>query len=584
MMESFNQKVKKVTRRSLIQKAGLALAGASLPGIAVKEVDSQSAEPARNTSAPQPLIPMGDRHRDADSSPCGSAGHVENLGLPMAEVYENSAACRWENKKVLDSRLLDNMERLDKWTPFTTGAPAIVDARVSIQPAAAPKVVAEMTLTAERSRDGSHSLRFRSPTKLDVPGPVDGRGWGNSGVIRHFDGEDWGNFNRLSLWIYPDCPGTYKVWLGMRLYNDGIEKLPAPFGQEGETYFLMRNSEWNHVIWEIGNVARDKITELQISYRMVGNEPEASDYVSFDFDRLELERVDPDYIEGWKVWPGRIAYSQPGYLTGGAKSAIANDLSAPEFQLIDNQTGKTVLRKAIETKETGLATFQVMDFSEVQQPGSYTLQAGSVSTHPFRIDSDVWTGTIWKAINFFYSERCGMAIPGVHGECHRDWQSVHDDKSMIINGGWHDAGDLSQGLSNTAEAAYAMFRLAEQLETRGENPELHNRLIEEGRWGLAWILKTSFGDGYRGSGSVNSRRTNGIIGDFDDMIAHAHNTPFDNFTASAVEAIAARVLKQSDPRIAAYSLKMAKADWQFAVAGMANPDLGGPKGHLARNV
>jgi hypothetical protein len=49
-----------------------------------------------------------------------------------------------------------------------------------------------------------------------------------------------------------------------------------------------------------------------------------------------------------------------------------------------------------------------------------------VSTHPFRIDPDVWTGTIWKALNFFYSERCGDAIPGVHGVCHRDWQAVHD--------------------------------------------------------------------------------------------------------------------------------------------------------------
>ncbi len=86
-----------------------------------------------------------------------------------------------------------------------------------------------------------------------------------------------------------------------------------------------------------------------------------------------------------------------------------------------------------------------------------------MSTHPFRIDSDVWTGTIWKALNFFYSERCGMAIPGVHGVCHRDWQAVHDGKRIIINGGWHDAGDLTQGMGNTGEAAYAMFSLAEQL-------------------------------------------------------------------------------------------------------------------------
>jgi len=38
-----------------------------------------------------------------------------------------------------------------------------------------------------------------------------------------------------------------------------------------------------------------------------------------------------------------------------------------------------------------------------------------------------------------------------------------------------------------------------------------------------------------------------------------------NFTASAAEAIAARVLKDSDPRRAAYCLRMAEADWRFGV-------------------
>jgi len=42
-----------------------------------------------------------------------------------------------------------------------------------------------------------------------------------------------------------------------------------------------------------------------------------------------------------------------------------------------------------------------------------------------------------------------------------------------------------------------------------------------------------------------------------------------NFTASACEAIAARILKELDPRLAAYSLRMAEADWRFGCAGMS---------------
>jgi hypothetical protein len=467
---------------------------------------------------------------------------------PMTANFPDSAPYRWLNKSVLESRVLDEMKSLDKWTAIN----------------------AEMTLTRERSRNGGQSLRLRTPTRLNLPGPDTGRGWGSAGVRRRFDGEDWRSFNRLSLWIYPDCPGTYVITVSVRVT---AEKLPAALGSaSGST--VLRNHQWNHVLWELDNMApRDKVTSLEITRAMNGNEPEEADSVTFDLDRLELERVEPDYIEGWSVWPGRISYSHTGYQAGATKSAIASGLNAREFRLIDQATGQAVLSKPIETVKTQLGAFQVMDFSEVRQAGSYVLQAGGTVTHPFRIDPNVWRQTIWKALNFFYAERCGMAIPGVHGVCHRDWQVAHGDKRITINGGWHDAGDLTQSAKQTAENAYAMFSLAERLNARGDDPELYQRVLEEAEWGLAYVLKTSFGDGYRNAGSVNGRKTDGIVGDFDDpTIPQARNVPMENFAASAVEAIAYRVLKARDPRIAAYSLKMAEADWRFAVAGMASSD------------
>jgi hypothetical protein len=159
------------------------------------------------------------------------------------------------------------------------------------------------------------------PTRLDPPGPVNGRGWGDAGVRRKFDGEDWSKFNRISVWIYADWPGGYVDALGLRIYNDGVEKLPAPFMQEGEHSIVVHDGQWNLVVWEIGNVARDKVTALEFSHGMGGNEPEAADKVTFYFDRLELERVEPDYIEGWGVWPGRISYSHSGYPAGAPKTS-----------------------------------------------------------------------------------------------------------------------------------------------------------------------------------------------------------------------------------------------------------------------
>ena len=488
----------------------------------------------------------------------------------LREVSKDSAGSRWLNKKVISSRVLDDMESPERWTPFTTGAPEVVDARTAQKAAEAGHSVAEITFSRERSREGRPSLHLRAPTRLEVPGPKNGRGWGSAGVRRAFNREDWSNFNRISLWIYPDCVGFNVVSLELRVYNDGVEKLPAAFGQEGETTVVLHNQEWNHVVWEIGNVARDKVTAFEISTLMSGHEPEAADFLSYDFDHLELQQVDPDYVEGWAVWPGRIAYSHAGYQSGAVKDAIASELKAETFQLIDEATGKTVLSKPIQTKQTHLGDFQVLDFSEVRQTGVYRLQAGDLRTRSFRIEPDVWRETIFKALNFLYGERCGMAIPGVHGICHRDWTSVHGDKRIIINGGWHDAGDLTQGLGNTGEIVYSLFSLAERLHAMDTDAELYQRLLEEGRWGLDWVLKTSFGDGFRDQGAISSRWTDGILGTSDDLVSTARNSPMGNFTASAAEAIAARVLKDSDSRLAAYALKTAEADWQFACEGMSD--------------
>lgn len=490
---------------------------------------------------------------------------VLNGQEPMTPDLSNSASLRWLEKAVLSSRLIDNMETPGRWVPFTTGAITVVDARETAKTAESEKIVSRLSLSEKQAHGGKSSMRVSLPTRMEGKGPKSGRGWGTAGVWHIFDNENWSDYNRISVWIRPDCPGAWVNWLELRLFNEGKEKLPALFGQEGETTVMLENDKWNHIVWEIGNVARDKISRLEVSWWMPGNEPEASDSIICYFDDLELQKVDPEYIEGWNVWPGRISYSHSGYRPGFPKSAIATDLKTENFKVINTADGSVVLEKAVKKSDHDIGNFQVMDFSELQKPGTYIIKAGDSETHAFRIGQDVWEQTVWKALNFFYSERCGTSVQGVHGVCHRDWTCVHDDKRIVINGGWHDAGDLTQGLRNTAEATYAMFRLAEQLYKKGTNPELYKRTVEEAGWGLDWILKTSFGDGFRNEGSVNSRRTNGIIGDDDDVTSTARNTSKSNFIASACEAIGYRVLLESDPRTANYSLRSAKADWQFAV-------------------
>jgi hypothetical protein len=488
---------------------------------------------------------------------------------PMQANFRDSAMYRWLNKKVLDKRTLDNMESLDNWRTFTTSGVEIVDARKVIKTKDSSGSVATIELSKEFVHEGNQSLLMTTPVRLDGPAPKNGRGWGRSGVRRLFNGEDWTAYNRISIWIYPDLPGFYTAALDCQLSNDGNVKLPAIFGQEGQTSLVLKNHQWNHVVWEIGNVARDEITSFELSYGLSGNYPEEADKIKFYFDQMELEKVEADKIEGWDVWSGRISYPHTGYQTGAQKTAIANNIDAKEFKLVSDK-GTVVLTKPIEKVTSQIGSFQVMDFTEVRTPGTYILKAGTAVTKPFKIDADPYEETVWKALNFFYAERCGMEIPGVHGREHEDWVCVHGNKRMVINGGWHDAGDMTQSAEGTEEITYSLLSMAEKLRANNNNPALYGRVLEEAKWGLDWILKTRFGDGYRNTGSTNSRRTNNIIGDDDDIVSTAQNSPLMNFEAATVEAIGYRLFKGIDPHFAAYALKTAESDWKFAAEGMSS--------------
>jgi hypothetical protein len=58
------------------------------------------------------------------------------------------------------------------------------------------------------------------------------------------------------------------------------------------------------------------------------------------------------------------------------------------------------------------------------------------------------------------------------------------------------------------------------------------------------------------------------MGDGDDRFGQAVNNPEWNFRVSGVEALAARILKDTDPELANRSLLIAEEDWKYAVAGL----------------
>jgi hypothetical protein len=185
----------------------------------------------------------------------------------------------------------------------------------------------------------------------------------------------------------------------------------------------------------------------------------------------------------------------------------------------------------------------------------------------------VWDALIWKALNFFYGQRCGFAVPGSHDVDHADWFATHGDQRIVMNGGWHDAGDLSQGMPSTpAKRRTRCSRSPSGCSRDAARPRPAERLIEEATWGLDWVLQGPVRRRLPHRLRQHNLWTNGIIGDADDRSREALNNPNVNYIAAAAGAIAYRVLRDSDPDLAARSLRMAADDWRHAITGVEGPE------------
>lgn len=467
--------------------------------------------------------------------------------------FEHSAEFAWLKKPVHASRMLDDMTRPETWRLTGTGT---------------------MSFPAELRLGGMRVVRVEMQMFRDSPAPTPNR-LSSVTMRRAFDGEDWRPYNRLSMWIRPDVSGFPMLPLQIVLRNEGAEQVPDRYYREGIHYVTLANNRWQQIVWEIDPLARDRVAAIEIGYWVNKMLAASTDRVAFEIGRLELQRVDPDHHTGWNVAPGKISFSHTGYEPGAVKTAVTSDLRASEFSLVSvghSALGQVVLRKPVRTVQTRLGTFQEMDFSEVGAPGTYVIIAGDRSTRPFRIGTDVWLRAIWKALNFYYGNRCGYAVPGSHGVDHLDWFATHGTDSIVMSGGWHDAGDLSQGVINTGEATYAMFALAERLRTGPfDNPELEARLIEEAKWGLEWVMRVRFPGGYRIAFASHNLWTNNKVGDADDRSRDAKNNPNANYIAAAAEAMAYRVLKDLEPVLAARALRTAEDDWAHAIVGIEGP-------------
>ena len=474
----------------------------------------------------------------------------KHVHRPLRIHEEEMRESRCLHKKVLRAKLLDDLTSLDHWE------------------AVGP--YAKMELSREHTKACANSLKFTCPTRIEKWERSHGRIYTIPKVIRRVDHENWEHINRISFWVYADAPGYRSISFRMQFLNGGSHPVPDKYDREGHHNVNLIDGRWQYVSVEIPDLHRDDVLGLSFEYDMVGEEVTSSGVVCFHITDILLETLAPndlDNIEGWQVGKHRVAFSGSGYQTGSRKTAVINEPDAAAFKLVETATGRTVLEKPMERVVTSTGEYQVLDFSEVHEPGEYLLVCGSVVSRSFPIGSEPWEDSVWKMLNYLFCQRCGFEVPGKHLACHRDVVCSHDGRGIIVNGGWHDAGDMTQNLITTAECDYMLFELLDKVK---ENEALYERVLEEARWGLDYVLKTRFGDGYRCISTSKSCWTDGIMGNSDDINCEAGFKAIENFAAASLEALACQTLREEDPALAAYALKCAREDWDFACMDMDN--------------
>lgn len=401
--------------------------------------------------------------------------------------------------------------------------------------------------------------------------------YGHCSAMLNVGGQNWEEFNRIVFHIYPDCEGARVVNIDFNIENHS-EKTKAGYNrQSGQHLVQLKNRRWNTCFLDLDEYQRDNITQIGFSVSLKGKDNTVGDSVIYYIDNIELQLVDdPEIVSGWQPGENRVVYSTSGYLSNGPKTVILNmneSLHKNSFQLIDAKSTQVVYSGKVSNIKTTTGEFDIVDFSYFTTPGSYCLKVGEVATPEFRIDDNIWEPSLWRTMNFVFGQRCGYAVPGIHGECHVDLFSKHRGQRIPYSGGWHDAGDLSQQTLQTGDVAFNFFEAYNQYKKK--NPVLAARLLEEARWGLSFILKNRYGDGYRASSMGLLIWQDGILDSFDDITTvRVQNLPFDNFLYSAYEAYAAMSIPD-DPAMIEHLIHVAKEDFEFALEQHAKVGFGG---------
>jgi hypothetical protein len=226
---------------------------------------------------------------------------------------------------------------------------------------------------------------------------------------------------------------------------------------------------------------------------------------------------DAPYLDGLGAIPVEI-HLPPAYHPKSSKVAVVAVREAAvggEFEVLAG--GKAACSGSLERRGEYIwgREYWYADFSGVETPGAYRLRVtfpdGRAAMSPeFGINPEVYLSLPNLTLGWYYTQRCGMEVPGWHPACHLDDGLIGRSRNRPLGpggewdisgpadltGGWHDAGDNHKYICWSYLALWALARL--QGIQAGEVHRLGETLpdpLAEAAWEARFLLKTVSEDG-----------------------------------------------------------------------------------------
>jgi len=300
-----------------------------------------------------------------------------------------------------------------------------------------------------------------------------------------------------------------------------------------------------------------------------------------------------------------IVIDQFGYREQAKKTAVVRvpqiGSDAPnsytpgtEFQIV-SEASNVVVHSGAPTAFNGGQTDAAsgdkiwwFDFSGVVEPGRYYVldKTNNLRSFSFSIANDVYNNVLAAAIKMFYYQRAGTDKPAQYaGEDWADGLNFSQDaqtmdffdksnasKAKDLSGGWFDAGDYNKYTKWTADYIEAMMLAYEETPAAFTDdyniPESGNGIpdiLDEAKWGIAWLLKMQNSDG--SVLSVQGLGSNSPPSAVTTTSYYGHASATASFGTAKALAIASRIFNTRGETAYAENLKNAAIKaWDWAVA------------------